>query len=227
MSYSYATFDQNGRCVTIMRSMVSLDLPNCLKRRATPDDIYMSPGGRIMPRKQITISVDREFILPDGQDTVKLTGVPKDAILIVSGQVGGPLTMSEPGAMLIETTGKYRSNLIGVAALPLEALQERFRADVDRMAGEARAAYVTDVPGQAEIYRMKEAEARAFQSDPLGNYPLLGNDPATEAAAVIARADECRAALADIEAKRMSTKRAISEATDVPAILAAMKGMEQ
>lgn len=44
---------------------------------------------------------------------------------------------------------------------------------VNQEAGAARRAFITDVPGQEGTYMAKSAEAKAYQTDPNGNYPYL------------------------------------------------------
>lgn len=46
----------------------------------------------------------------------------------------------------------------------LEIARRRAQYDVDRAAGSARMRYVLDVPGQAETYRAKAEQARAYQA---------------------------------------------------------------
>ncbi|WP_262689777.1 hypothetical protein [Kordiimonas aestuarii] len=118
--------------------------------------------------------------------------------------------------------------LQGFVPPPLDPLRHSAKAAVDAHAARLRAEALTDGFGQEMLYLAKECEARAcaFDAVPVVDaYPLLaaevgitGDTLAEVAVAVIIRADESKAALAAIEAVRLSAKRQINEATDAEEI---------
>ncbi len=92
--------------------------------------------------------------------------------------------------------------------------------EIDRRAGEVRQKVITTYPGQAETYRAKEIEARAYLADiaPVDeNYPMLaaevglaGDTSLSVAEAVIQKAAEWRATAAQIERVRLSAKQQLA-----------------
>lgn len=226
--FCYATFDEYGRCLTIIRSAIELDLPHTVENRTKPEDIYLN-NGEVFLRKQITISVDRDYCIADGIDSPIVSGLPDGGILLANHIVNGATTSKIVGAMMIEATGEYRSNEICVMFEPLEAIAARFLVKVDEAAGIARKRHVTNIPGQQAIYAAKRAEAEAWLERAPGNYPYLAAEAVTTeyddmdalARTILARAMETDQALASIEALRMGAKQAISTATDAATICAA------
>lgn len=226
---TFATFDENGRCVSIMRSMVPLDLPHPVPFGTKPENIYLDASGEVSLRSEITLAIDRDYYAADGIDAPTITGLPDDASLIVNGVINAELTSETPASVMVETIGKYKSNTLCIMFDDLSALAEKFAASVDKSAGEARLQFVTDAPGQSTVYAKKETEARAYLVNTSLVGPMLlaeaGGDLAkVEAIAlrIVERADACNTALAEIEALRMTAKQAIFAATDVPSILAAV-----
>ena len=118
------------------------------------------------------------------------------------------------------------------AAEALAEAKSRARADLAAAVAAARAAYITTLPGQQMIYMAKEAEARAYVSDPapdMASYPLLSAEvgitapDAWQLAQIwLAMADIWRSAAAQIEALRLSTAAAIEAAVTLQAVDAAM-----
>lgn len=222
--YNYATFDENGRCLSIMSSPIEMDLPYPVTQGTKSEDVYLD-GDEVYMRKRVIIDVDRDHFIADGTDGPIVTGMPPDAKLTVDN-----ITTDIPGMIMIETAGEYQSNMIAIMFLPLDDMRAKYCADVDRAAGEARGAYLTTLPGQAAIYAEKEAEARAYLAagdlDTMGPYLTAEpGDPIEAAQRIIARAEQCRAGLAAIEGLRMSAKQTIATATDVPTMIAALKGI--
>lgn len=96
---------------------------------------------------------------------------------------------------------------------------------IDRSCGEFRKLFITDVPGQATTYTVKEAEADAYALDPdpePGDYPFLESEAAaTEqtvayvAAEVSGLAAQWRALGAAIEGTRIGAKRAVTAAKEL------------
>lgn len=96
----------------------------------------------------------------------------------------------------------------------------------------ARAALITDLPGQSMIYLAKEAEARSFLAEPepdMADYPMLAAevgitapDAETLAQIWLNMADIWRNAAAGLEALRLSTAAAIDAAATPAAVEAAM-----
>lgn len=96
------------------------------------------------------------------------------------------------------------------------------KEEIDRRAGELRARFITDVPGQQAVYMMKLAEARAYLVDQNAAAPhiaaeaqALGQTAAQVAAAVVATADTWNTVLSPaIEAARLGGKAAVDVAVD-------------
>lgn len=96
-------------------------------------------------------------------------------------------------------------------------------AQIDLAAGAFRARFITDVPGQAQTYEAKAAEAAAWltASDPdPADYPFLSAEAAASGLTVLAVAQtiaatttEWRHLAAAIEGARMGAKRAVTAAT--------------
>lgn len=117
------------------------------------------------------------------------------------------------------------------AAEALAAAKARAQADLAAAVAEARAAYITTLPGQQMIYLAKEAEARAYVAEPapdLANYPLLSAEvgitapDAWQLAQIwLALADLWRQAAAQIEAMRLGATAAIDAAVTVAEVEAA------
>lgn len=63
-----------------------------------------------------------------------------------------------------------------VRAVDLGIAQDRARLEVNRVRGEVRLLYITDIPGQQMVYADKEAQARAWLADPEpdpADYPAI------------------------------------------------------
>jgi len=121
------------------------------------------------------------------------------------------------------------------AAAALEAAKAEARVTLAAAVTAARAALITDLPGQSMIYLAKEAEARAWMADPTPDpaaYPLLSAelgitapDGASLAQIWLNLATLWRSTAADLEALRLSTRAAIDAATTVEEVGAAMAGL--
>lgn len=111
-------------------------------------------------------------------------------------------------------------------------------AEVNDIAGQARRAMITWIPGQEMLYLAKEAEARAWQADPapvLADYPLISAEIGITAATAgdlaalwLTMGAQWRAAAAQIETARLGTVKAIEDAADkvtIDAALAAYRGV--
>ena len=115
-----------------------------------------------------------------------------------------------------------------VEALPapdMAALKKNAEALIDAHAGEARARYITSVPGQETTYREKEDEARAFIAGNAGPFPFLEQEATYTNATVadvpnlvVATADAWRPLAAAIEGMRRGYKVQITGAADAAAI---------
>ncbi|WP_417451273.1 hypothetical protein [Kordiimonas sp.] len=120
----------------------------------------------------------------------------------------------------------------GFVPPPLGPLKSAAKAKVDAQASALRAAVLTNAAGQQMVYLAKEAEARAYLADTSPDYPLLaaeigitGGTLAEVAATVLTRADECRTALAALEAVRLTAKRQIDMASSAEAIEAVFSAL--
>lgn len=88
---------------------------------------------------------------------------------------------------------------------------------IDQEAGAFRTNFITDVPGQAETYSAKAAEAARFAADPAGDYPFLQAEAQATGRSIVAVAAEVGATAAQwtqlgarIEGARMAAKRTVS-----------------
>ncbi|MGE0724818.1 MAG: hypothetical protein AB7O45_10605 [Alphaproteobacteria bacterium] len=100
---------------------------------------------------------------------------------------------------------------------------------VDRRAEGERLQHITPGDGQALVYVEKLAEARAVVAlggkPAAGDYPLLaaeGEDIVATADAVLAQAAGWKAIAADIERRRLGSKRDIDAAADIDAVEAVL-----
>lgn len=123
------------------------------------------------------------------------------------------------------------------AAEALAQAKATARAALSAHIEAARAALITDLPGQSMIYLAKEAEARAWLADPmpdLADYPMLSAEvgitaPDADSLAQLwlNMAVLWRGAAAGLEALRLSTAAAIEAAgtvAEVDAAMAAIRG---
>lgn len=121
------------------------------------------------------------------------------------------------------------------AAAALEAAKAEARVTLAAAVTAARAALITDLPGQSMIYLAKEAEARAWIADPTPDpaaYPLLSAelgitapDGASLAQIWLNLATLWRSTAADLEALRLTASAAIDAATTPEEVGAAMAGL--
>lgn len=108
-------------------------------------------------------------------------------------------------------------------------LKGHLRSTVDEQAGAARKDIITDVPGQAQTYGAKAAEAQAWVdgADAAG-FPYLSAEAEARGVTMAQVRDEIIAQLgaqtpilARIEANRIRAKRDIDSASTLPSILSA------
>lgn len=111
-----------------------------------------------------------------------------------------------------------------------EVVKAEALLDIDRKAGEVRARYITDTPGQAEVYMMKLKEAEEYaiaaaQPQPVDmtDFPFIEGEsiatgvPADDVAtSILTVAAAWKAKAVSIESKRMAAKKAVTEAVDTP-----------
>ncbi|WP_427501395.1 hypothetical protein ACQE3E_06750 [Methylomonas sp. MED-D] len=119
-----------------------------------------------------------------------------------------------------------------VLTKPLADLKAAAGAEVDRLAGEIRARYITVSPGQEVTYALKRAEAAAYiaaayPADATA-YPWIaaeatatGKTPAQAADRIAEKAAEWVAIGSQIEGARQAAKAAISAASSAADIWAA------
>lgn len=121
-----------------------------------------------------------------------------------------------------------------MSAERLPVLRWLAHQDIDRKAGEVRALYISDPPGQAAVYLAKGAEAAAYLAahaiDPetASAGPYLAAEATRRGMTALALATEVAAAAAawdaaspQIEAERVGGKQDVNEAEDVAAVEAA------
>lgn len=228
VSYYYPSFDETGRCVNVVATPVPLDLPHVSEEKIHPDDIYLEKNGIVKQRIRVELSADKMQILADGEDTPTIEGLPEDGVLLVNGMPNGDLTLSSPGLLIVTAAGKYVSDTLCIEGASLKYFQDRALASIDDQAVSERSQYVTNIDGQQAIYAKKEAEARSILAGESGSFPYITAEAGQDAAAqvalaqtIVAKADECDAALAQIEAVRLSAKTNVMAATTIPEVLAA------
>lgn len=126
--------------------------------------------------------------------------------------------------------------------LPMEAMnslpvdlaivKDFYCARIDAGAGDARSRFITDVPGQAQTYEKKEAEARAWTAgDDAAHperYPFMlaeavatGQTIAEVRASIMAQVDLLTPIAARIEGARIAAKMSAQAAATIPEIAAA------
>lgn len=124
-----------------------------------------------------------------------------------------------PDALVtVETAPGVHSATINVASVKAGLCDA-----IDVAAGAARLAHITAIPGQEETYRRKEAEARGWRREaPAGSAPFLEREASLSGltladlvAEVLTIADAWEGLAVEIEACRMSAKRAVMAATDI------------
>lgn len=122
---------------------------------------------------------------------------------------------------------------IALATVPadIQIIKDYYRAVIDMGAGRFRMQFITDVPGQAQTYERKEAEARAWHegADP-ADFPFIvaeaglrGVSIQTVCDEVLAKVNELMPIAAAIEARRLFAKQAVTDASSIGAIVAASK----
>lgn len=108
---------------------------------------------------------------------------------------------------------------------PLSSLQKEYIDSVNKLAGEARVKYVTNIPFQEAAYQMKEVDVRRYKADGypenLTLYPFTafeadatGLTPTQAADLVIAQADQWLLLSAGIEGLRRKATVSIEAVTD-------------
>lgn len=116
--------------------------------------------------------------------------------------------------------------------LDIEAVREALYNKADMGAAGNLAGIISPIPGQGAVYAAKAAEARAYsKSSRASDFPLLAAEaeargvPITEVqSAVLRKASEESLAIAANEAKRITTKLAISKAGNVGEMVRALQG---
>lgn len=124
-----------------------------------------------------------------------------------------------------ETVIKEKTVEVVYTVVPhdLTEVKNKLIADIDRRAERERLKHITPGVGQALEYAYAANEARAFQSDPNGDFPLLqASVDAGEAKSITEAADLVLARNAawtkmgaDIRRRRLAGKRGVNGATDV------------
>lgn len=159
------------------------------------------------------------------------------AAIYSNGQMTRIVTMPDHSALssnLGEGETSFEIPSDAAFSLPVDLAKVRafYRSHVDRLVGEFRTQYITDVPGQAQTYQRKEDEARAWtEGDELANpgrYPFmiaeatLRDVPVSQVRdEIMVQVDALSPVAALIEAKRICAKRAIDAAEDIPGIAGA------
>lgn len=114
-------------------------------------------------------------------------------------------------------------------AFDMSVIRDAACAMVDLAAGATRQRFITDVPGQAQTYERKEAEARQWhEGDPDSDYPFMAAEASLTGQTMEQVRDSIMAAVnalvplaAYIEGTRMAAKRQIAAETNIKAIVEA------
>lgn len=129
--------------------------------------------------------------------------------------VGGAWRLTAEGAWEIADPDLWQDHFAAALAAAKAAATERINAAV----GAARAALITDIPGQQATYLAKEAEARRVLAGDIGDTPYLtaeaaatGRPVADIARTVAATADNWHALNAGYEAGRQAALQRIAAA---------------
>lgn len=215
MTYFYAKFDEMGRCLHVAKSPVDLGWDNPIGYDADPESIFLDIDDLIKKRLDINIVTDRYLFFSDGVDTPQIDGIPSDAMLSINGIAGYTAPSQDPIEVAIHTIGKYRSNIIYIKFDTRQNIENMLMEKVDNAAGMARKSFITDIPGQSNIYTQKRMEAERFLSHGIEGGPYMFVDSAEQANGIIAQAKACDNALSLIEATRLSAKQGIRSAENV------------
>jgi glycogen debranching enzyme len=114
----------------------------------------------------------------------------------------------------------------------LDWLKQALRAMVDQQSGNFRLRFITDIPGQSQVYQKKESEATAWTpGDELINpdrYPFMLAESSTRGISVSQVREEILAQVAyysaissKIESTRVASKQKILNAVDIPSAISA------
>lgn len=118
-------------------------------------------------------------------------------------------------------------SLLSTPGIDMGLLRDHMKDQIDAEAGAIRKLFITDVPGQAQTYERKEAEARRWQDgDDLTDFPFMaaeaeasGKSVAEICSSILTAVATLTPIAARIEGKRMAAKRAMDEAADLLALV--------
>jgi hypothetical protein len=185
-------------------------------------------------------------VRPDGVVTNRSRLAPADALAVLLRDKTRVALTTEQAERLVQMR-HARWNGSDVVegerpSLPLEVLRDQAKAQIDRAAELARAAWVTPGTGQAMEYARTGAEAEALRvaghgDDDAALYPMLAAEAAALraagqevslagiAAGVLRRIAECDEALAAIKQVRLHAKTQVDQATAPGDILAVTQAL--
>ncbi|MDQ1847660.1 hypothetical protein Q9299_05105 [Gemmobacter fulvus] len=204
------------------------------------------PEGALLPR----VAVDCAWL---AGDITRSAGQLRLALILPHGAEAG-FDQLHPAALLLSQDGPVSApgltapnwpttapgNIDWAHLIPAEALaaaalataKSAARAEITARISAARSAMITTLPGQQMIYLAKEAEARAFLTDPapdLAAYPLLSAEIGITAPNALQLAqiwlnmgDLWRSTAAGLEALRLGSAAAVEAAGTVAEVEAAM-----
>ena len=124
---------------------------------------------------------------------------------------------------------EMRDASLAWAAGNLSPIRDALLDRIDREAGAIRARFITDVPGQAQTYEKKEAEARAWTAgDPEADYPFMAAEATVRGvpiaqvrAEIMAQVDALKPIAALVEAHRIHAKQSVKDAETVAGMILA------
>lgn len=215
MMYFYAKFDENGRCSQVTSSPINLEVDHLIDRNSDPESIFLDVDGVIKDRQDVHIDTDRDLFFSDGSDLPVLIGAPSDATLLINGDVGHISPSHFPQEVIIQTVGKYRSNVIRIKFDTRQSIENILMKRIDDAAGAARKSYITDIPGQSSIYTQKRQEAERFLAHGDDGGPYVFIKDVEQANGVMAQASACDTALSSIESARLGAKHGVRSAETV------------
>ncbi len=146
-----------------------------------------------------------------------LGSCPSDQVALQAGEgegiVASPTPLAAPQVI----------NGMSVIAPDMDAIRSALHAQVDASAGTVRAMFITDVPGQAQTYEKKEAEARRYTTgaDP-AQFPFMNAEATVRGVTINQVQEEILAQVAAltplaalIEAHRINAKGLITAAETI------------
>jgi hypothetical protein len=203
------------------------------------DETHYVSAGMVLPREKWTYAIiNYKDILADGVDAITISNLPDPCWLLIDNVptevIGGThvFMRSQLGMIRVEMIGRYICDPWIITAHDLTTLKTKAKARIDAAAEVARQEHLTAGAGQSLVYAMKLKEAEKVRriGRPVlsSDSPLLAAEASAKGISVETLADQVIAAdqrwteaATSIEVKRLAAKKAVDDAADVRAVLAA------